>query len=132
MATQRIAKFILTLSLGCALVPVSVAQTDTAPSVGSLHKELDWFAQNRRDPHMAVATLPQEYQSGARLFTQKCSACHSLGRSLEKSNLSADEWGDIVYRMQDMASSHLHSSQSDAVIKFLFWNDQQQRKGGKQ
>jgi hypothetical protein len=89
------------------------------------------FVENARDPKQNIAVVPREFQPGYHLFQYKCAECHSLNRSLRKTNLSTDEWGDIVFRMQDMASSHLKQPQSEAISRYLVWNDQFQQKAGK-
>jgi len=89
------------------------------------------FTQNAPDPKQNIAVVPKELQPGFHLFRAKCAECHSLSRTLQKSSLSSDEWSDIVYRMQDMPSSHMKPVQSAAIAKYLVWNDQFQQKAGK-
>lgn len=89
------------------------------------------FTQNAPDPKQNIAVVPKELQRGFHLFHAKCAECHSLSRSLQKSSLSSEEWSDIVYRMQDMPSSHMKPVQSEAIAKYLVWNDQFQQKAGK-
>lgn len=67
--------------------------------------------------------MPADVQAGYRLFRSKCGECHSPNRLLTKDDFSAEEWSDILYRMQDMANSHTSEAQTKAVLKFVIWND---------
>jgi len=99
------------------LLLANVAQTQTTPNA----------------PEFIVDTagMPIDVAQGYGLFRAKCGQCHSRNRVLTKTDLSPDEWADIVFRMQDMASSHLSSAQSKTILNFVIWNDQRSKTKGK-
>jgi Ca2+-binding EF-hand superfamily protein len=58
---------------------------------------------------------------GYRLFRSKCGQCHSLNQSATKSEASVHDWTNMVFRMQDMPSSHMSETQSKAIVTFVVW-----------
>jgi mono/diheme cytochrome c family protein len=122
-----IGAFCLVLSAGVVTLPVVYAQSNgNEPEAGERI-----YTQNAPDKLPKADRLPADLHSGYHLTQAKCAECHTLKRTFDKTNLSQDEWADIVYRMQDMASSHLDTQQSEAILKYLVWNDQHQQKAGK-
>jgi len=90
------------------------------------------YSQNERSATAAATGLPAELDQGHRLFVAKCGGCHTLGRIVKKSDLSAEEWGDIVDRMRNMAASHMNDAQAKAILGYLVWDDQQRKKKGEE
>jgi hypothetical protein len=86
------------------------------------------YTQNQRARTIAPAGLPADLTHAYSFFKSKCGTCHLLNRNLKKSNLSADEWSDIVYRMKDMASSHMNEGQAKDIARYLRWEDQHRKK----
>jgi len=86
------------------------------------------YSQNERSAKPATAGLPAQFDLGHRLFVTRCGTCHTLGRTMEKADLSSQEWGDIVDRMRSMASSHISDAQAKAILDYLIWDDQQRNK----
>lgn len=114
---------LLLIGTGVSLVGFGQAQ-----NAGTEKKEHPWtYSQNAPEFSVSLASMPADVQPGYRLFRSKCGECHSLNRLLTKTDLSADEWGDIVYRMQDMASSHTSEAQSRIILKFVEWNDKNRK-----
>jgi cytochrome c2 len=108
---------------------LAVVQGQTAPSKsGSHHDESQKACPPRaynQDAHERLpdtATMPADVKAGYKMFRSKCAECHSLNDRFSVAGSSAQDWTDIVYRMQDMASSHMNESQSKAIIKFLIWD----------
>jgi len=105
------------LSIFCLpLLLVSTAQTQTTPNAAEF--KLD------------STNIPSNVREGYSLFRAKCGECHSRNRILTKTDLSPDEWIDIVFRMQAMASSHLNLAQSKTILNFVIWNDQRAKRKG--
>jgi mono/diheme cytochrome c family protein len=86
------------------------------------------YLQNERASKPVPASLPPELGQGRRLYVAKCAACHTLSRSMNKSDLSPQEWSDIVDRMRNRAASHLNDAQAKAIVAYLVWDDQQRQK----
>ena len=90
------------------------------------------YVQNERAAKPVPNGLPAELDQGHRLYVAKCAACHTLSRSMQKSDLSAEEWADIVDRMRNRAASHLNDAQAKAIVAYLVWDDQQRQKKGEE
>ena len=107
---------------------VSVLALASAAKLGaeehSTERTAEPYSQNQRDAARAPAGMPTHLEHGYELYRSKCGSCHSLARAQKKSNLSSDEWGDIVYRMRDMASSHINEAQAKAILDVVVWDDQ--------
>ncbi len=99
-----------------------------AQDVPATPKPPEPYGQNARSLKPVTDGLPSELHGGHRLYVAKCAACHSLTRSLQKADLSAEEWGDIVDRMRNRPASHLNDTQARAIVAYLVWNDQQRQK----
>jgi len=80
-------------------------------------------AYDQDAPELAVDTaqMSAEVRQGYRLFREKCGSCHSLNQKPKKSESSAQDWTNMVYRMRDMPSSHMSDAQSKAIIPFVIW-----------
>jgi len=86
------------------------------------------YVQNERVAKPVPNGLPAELDQGHRLYVAKCATCHTLSRSMQKSDLSAEEWSDIVDRMRNRAASHMNDAQAKAIVAYLVWDDQQRQK----
>ena len=82
------------------------------------------YSQNERDHRPPRSERPDQLAQAYRLYEAKCGSCHSLNRASRKANLSKDEWTDIVYRMRDMASSHISDAQAKSILDVVVWEDQ--------
>lgn len=87
------------------------------------HASSHGYHENAKEFRLDRSAIPAQARPGYRLFQSKCAECHSLNRLRAKSDLSPDEWGDILYRMQDMVSSHLNTEQTKAILSFVVWDD---------
>lgn len=86
------------------------------------------YSQNQHDVASPPSGLPVDLAHAYSLYKSKCGTCHLLDRNLKKSKLSSDEWSDIVYRMKDMASSHMNEEQAKDITRYLLWEDQHRKK----
>ncbi len=86
------------------------------------------YTQNFNDTVQPLAGMPAKLQTGFHLYKSKCGSCHSLTRTNEKTDLSAAEWADIVFRMRAKASSHLNDTEAKAIVPTLVWLDQHREK----
>ena len=74
-----------------------------------------------------VSKYPQELQDTyKKLFSKKCSKCHTLARPLNTSKTSA-EWQTYVEKMRKKPNSGIDQKSAEQIVKFLTY-DQQQRK----
>ncbi|HEX4808353.1 MAG TPA: hypothetical protein VH325_05460 [Bryobacteraceae bacterium] len=102
-------------------------QGATSPPSG--HAVSKPYEEDKPEFKVSAAGMPPDVRQGYRLFREKCGGCHSLNRLRAKPDQSADEWADVIYRMQDMASSHMNNAESKAILRFAIWDDQARAKG---
>ena len=69
-----------------------------------------------------TTAMSADVRQGYRLFREKCGTCHSLNQKPTKSESSAQDWTNMVYRMRDMPSSHMSDAQSKAIVTFVIWS----------
>lgn len=69
-----------------------------------------------------VSSYPPDIQTGYRVFTTRCSVCHSLALSLNQSR-SASGWTAVVHRMQAKPNSHISNQDAAQIVKFLAYYD---------
>lgn len=80
------------------------------------------YDQDAQELALSTAAMPTDVRQGYRLFREKCGTCHSLNQKPTKSESSAQDWTNMVYRMRDMPSSHMSDAQSKTIIAFEIWN----------
>ncbi len=80
------------------------------------------FGSHPEEDKIDVSSYPADVQNGYRVFTNKCSECHSLASSLKQSR-SPDGWTAEVGRMQAMASSHINGREADQILAFLRYDE---------
>lgn len=131
MRKKRFVRYAFFVYCGAGMLTLAAQDNVRSGDTGKKEGGIEIFTQNGPDSKQSINVVPIELRHGFHLFQAKCAQCHSLDRTLQKSNLSVDEWGDVVYRMQDMASSHMTPSQSAAIAKYLVWNDGFQQKAGR-
>lgn len=79
------------------------------------------YDQDAPEPALSTANMSAGVLDGYRLFRSKCGQCHSLNQSATKSEASVHDWTNMVFRMQDMPSSHMSETQSKAIVTFVVW-----------
>jgi len=67
-------------------------------------------------------------QRASELFSAHCTTCHSLTRIVARLDSSAEEWGEIVYRMKAKPSAHFSEDQAKAIMDYLTWQSEQKKK----
>jgi predicted small secreted protein len=76
-----------------------------------------------------VSTLPdQALRDDYSVFAQRCSKCHSLARPLGSGITDDEYWRRYVKRMKQMPSSGITSLDEPAILRFLHWYSEGERK----
>ncbi len=86
------------------------------------------YDQNQRSTQPGAGGVPAQFHQARRLYVTKCAMCHTLSRSMNKTDLSSQEWEDIVDRMRNRAASHMSDSEAKAILGYLVWNGEQRQK----
>ena len=70
-----------------------------------------------------VTTYPRKMQETYKLFTRKCSRCHTVARPIN-SAFPSEEWRKYVYKMMKKPGSGLTLKTADKIIEFLIYDSQ--------
>ena len=73
-----------------------------------------------------VSAYPAEQQAAYKVFTTKCSKCHTIARPMN-TMMTRDEWERYVKRMMHKPNSGISDAQGKQIFDFLIF-DQTTRK----
>jgi mono/diheme cytochrome c family protein len=82
--------------------------------------------QDKGPDKIDVSAYPAPIQAAYKLFTSKCSKCHTIARPLN-TMMKRDEWQRYVMRMMHKPNSGISDSQGKEIFEFLVF-DQAERK----
>ncbi|MGA3099627.1 MAG: hypothetical protein ABSF25_24495 [Bryobacteraceae bacterium] len=82
--------------------------------------------QDKGPDKVDVSAYPAPTQAAYKLFTSKCSKCHTIARPLN-TMMKRDEWQRYVMRMMHKPNSGISDSQGKEIFEFLVY-DQTERK----
>jgi hypothetical protein len=82
--------------------------------------------QDKGPDKVDVSSYPAATQSAYKLFTSKCSKCHTIARPIN-TTMKRDEWERYVKRMMHKPNSGIGDAQGKQIFDFLLY-DQTQRK----
>ena len=111
---QKLLPSVLILGLAGAVLAL-VAQTSNVV-----------LPQDKGPDKIDVSAYPPETQKAYKLFTTKCSKCHTIARPIN-TLMSRDEWERYVKRMMHKPNSGISDSQGKEIFEFLMY-DQTHRK----
>ena len=110
--SMTVAIFLVTAGF-LALVWAQQASTVTLP-------------QDKGPDKIDVTKYPTEMQEAYKVFSEKCSKCHTLARPVNTS-MTKDEWGRYVKRMMHKPNSGINDKQGKQIFDFMVY-DQENRK----
>jgi len=82
--------------------------------------------QDKGPDKINVSAYPADQQKGYKVFTEKCSKCHTIARPINTTMTKA-EWERYVKRMMHKPNSGISDSQGKTIFDFLAF-DQESRK----
>jgi mono/diheme cytochrome c family protein len=82
--------------------------------------------QDKGPDKINVSAYPPDQQKGYKVFTDKCSKCHTIARPINTA-MSKDEWSRYVKRMMHKPNSGISDTQGKTIFEFLAY-DQENRK----
>jgi cytochrome c5 len=104
------------LQIAILLAPLSlVAQTSNVV-----------LPQDKGPDKIDVSAYPATQQAAYKLFSSKCSKCHTIARPLN-TMMKRDEWERYVKRMMHKPNSGISDNQGKQIFDFLVF-DQTERK----
>jgi hypothetical protein len=109
-------KLLQFLAIVTAVAPISLsAQTSNVT-----------LPQDKGPATINVSQYPPEQQKAYKLFSDKCSKCHTLARPIN-TTMTDPEWARYVKRMMHKPNSGISDNQGKAIYEFLSF-DQKTRK----
>jgi mono/diheme cytochrome c family protein len=82
--------------------------------------------QDKGPDKVNISSYPADQQKNYKLFTDKCSKCHTIARPIN-TTMTNEEWQRYVKRMMHKPNSGIGDSQGKAIYEFLAY-DQGNRK----
>ena len=82
--------------------------------------------QDKGPDKIDVSAYPAPQQAGYKVFTTKCSKCHTIARPMN-TMMKRDEWERYVKRMMHKPNSGIGDAQGKVIFDFLIF-DQTERK----
>lgn len=76
------------------------------------------FAADKGPDKVDVSAYPPEVQEDYRVFSAKCSKCHTLARPIN-TDLTIDAWKMYVKRMSNKPDSGINPDQGKRIYSFL-------------
>lgn len=97
-----------------------------APVLASAQTVNVTLPQDKGPNKIDVSKYPDEQQKGYKVFTDKCSKCHTIARPIN-TTMSKEQWEMYVKRMMHKPNSGISGNQGKEIFDFLAY-DQQTRK----
>ena len=91
-------------------------------------EQLDAVTRARIDPSVTgsatidVSKYPAGIQENYRVFSRKCSQCHSLNRPINSDYVLPDEWSHCIGRMKRRSGSDIGSAEEGKLYDFLVYD----------
>ena len=95
-------------------------------------------AQEPLDPRIAaydkgpatidVSKYPANIQADYKVFSKKCSKCHTLARAINSDFALDEEWERYVKRMMRKPGSEINSGDGKTIFEFLAYDSKTRKK----
>lgn len=96
---------------GLSMLPLAALADDV-----TLPKKV--FAADKGPQTVDVSAYPDEIKDAYKMFSTKCSKCHTLARPIN-SDMTADSWKMYVKRMSNKPDSAISPDQGKTIYKFI-------------
>jgi len=74
-----------------------------------------------------VSKYPPEMQENYKLFSKKCTHCHTLARPINSDFALPDEWSRYVKRMMRKPDSQISADQAKKIYEFLVYDSKNRK-----
>lgn len=75
-----------------------------------------------------VSTYPKDMQDRYKVFSAKCTKCHTLARPINCEFALEDEWERYVKRMMRKPGSNINAQEGKAIYEFLAYDSKTRKK----
>ncbi|HEV2324691.1 MAG TPA: hypothetical protein VGS10_12135 [Terracidiphilus sp.] len=110
---QKIFRFMLPALMAAPLFVIAQTVNVTLP-------------QDKGPNKIDISKYPAEQQKAYKVFTDKCSKCHTIARPIN-TTMTKEQWEMYVKRMMHKPNSGISNNQGKEIFEFLTY-DQQVRK----
>ena len=86
------------------------------------------FAADRGPDTIDVSRYPEEQREGYRLFSKKCSKCHTLARPINSLYALPEEWSAYVDKMRRKKGSRIGDAARRIIAGFLIYDSSVRKK----
>ena len=88
-------------------------------------KEFPW---DKGPAEIDVSKYPLEQQENYKIFSVRCSKCHTLARAVNSPYALPEEWEPYVKKMQKKKRSGLNPKNSKKIVDFLIYDSKIRKK----
>lgn len=77
---------------------------------------------------LEVSSFPPQYQEAYKVFSVRCSKCHSLARPIN-ARLKGEQWKNYIKKMVRKPSSGINEETAAQIYEFLKWKTTRSEQG---
>ena len=107
-------------AFGAAGAPAARAQDEAASD--------KVFEADKGTDTINVSAYPKEQQENYKVFTEKCSKCHTLARPINSNYALPEEWTAYVDKMRHKKRSGIDDDAQKAITSFLIYDSSVRKK----
>ena len=82
--------------------------------------------QDKGPDKIDVSSYPPEMQKNYKLFSGKCSKCHTIARPIN-TTMTRPEWERYVKRMMHKPNSGINENQGKQIFEFLMYDETERK-----
>ncbi len=82
--------------------------------------------QDKGPSKIDVSGYPPEMQKAYRVFTEKCSKCHTIARPIN-TTMARPEWERYVKRMMHKPNSGISDKQGKEIFEFIVYDEENRK-----
>jgi hypothetical protein len=114
-------KLMIVAAALAALAGTSVSRAEDAPADKT-------FPADKGPDSIDVSKYPKEQQENYKVFTEKCSRCHTLARPINSDYALPAEWTAYVDKMRHKPRSGISDDAQKAITDFLIYDSSIRKK----
>ena len=86
------------------------------------------LAYDKGPAKIDVSKYPADMQAKYKLFTKKCSNCHTVARAINSDFATEDEWERYVKRMMRKAGTLISPDEGKQIFEFVVYDSKTRKK----
>ncbi|OGO35578.1 MAG: hypothetical protein A2147_00990 [Chloroflexi bacterium RBG_16_57_8] len=125
MTFERIGSFLISRRRRAALCLVIATLAGLGTVSVAVAKKV--FEADKGPKTIDVSGYPKPYQERYKLFSKRCSKCHTLARPIN-TNFEPSKWEKYVKRMMRKKDSGIKSEEGEKIWQFLMFDTKERKK----